>query len=148
MIQSVSSSKISNSKGVFSNSKSTTFKGNLANEAIGITKKITKELPPVKKSLIAAVSDLIHIIGDGQGVIRVPLDEVSVVKETILDANNIIVPHITDLAGDIVQEGASAAGHEATGAIIESAGTTIKEHAGHGLIEGANEFFKEIFTNL
>lgn len=160
MIQAVSSSKIGNSKGVFSNhqgngsymssninhsvdtfskSNNISFKGNLASEAVGITKKIAKELPSVKKSLIAAASDLIHIIGDGQGVVRIPLEAGSVVKEGVLDANNIIVPHITDLAGDALKEGVSAAGHEAAGAIAEGTGAAIKENAGHGVVEGAKE---------
>lgn len=157
MVQAISSLKICNSRRVsfnnqssmssifnhsadmFYSSKNVSFKGNLTSEAIEVTKKIAKELPSVKKSLIAAVSDLKHIIGDGQGVVHIPLEEVSVAKETILDANNIIAPHIADLAGDALKEGVSATGHEAAGAIAEGAGAAIKENAGHGVVEGVKE---------
>lgn len=184
MIQAVSTSKVGNSKGVFSNYQGNgnymsgninrsaytfskynniSFKGNLASEAIGITKKIAKELPAVKKSLIAAASDLIHIIGDGQGTIRVPLEEVSVSKDVVLDANNIIVPHVTNLAGEALKEGVSTAGHEAASEIVQGTAVAIKENAaqsaaegakegakeaGHGLFEGIKEAIHEALTNI
>lgn len=168
MIQAVSSSKVSNSKGAFhkyqengnymngkignsvdtfSKSKNISFKGNLVEGAREITKKVAKELPAVKKPLFAAVSDLIHIVGDGQDVIRIPLEDISVAKETILDANNIIVPHITDLATDALKEGLSTSGHEAVGVIAEEASNHGVQEAGHGLLENLKEFVHEIITS-
>lgn len=133
------SSNINHSANTFSKSKSISFKGNLASEAVEITKKIAKELPPVKKSLIVAVSDLIHEIGDTGVTVTIPLPEIDVAKPVIAGARDIIVPHVADLASEVAKEGVSAAGHEAAGAIAEGAGTAIKENAGHGVIEGAKE---------
>jgi len=139
------SGNINHSTDTFSKSKNISFKGNLASEAIGAAKRITKELPVVKKSLIAAASDLIHEIGDTGVTITIPLPHVDVTHTTIAGARDLIVPHVQDLAGEALKEGVSAAGHEAVGAVAEGAVTTAHEH---GIGETIHHIAHEIWTHI
>ncbi len=148
MIQAVSSFKTNNSKGIFPSHGNISFKGNLANEAAKITKKMVRELPLVKKPLIAPASDLIHIIGDGQGVVRIPLENLDVTEEIISNANDIIVPQVIDLASELASDGASAAGRQVVGTIAEELIPDVHESAIKGAWVAIKEVGKKVLESI
>lgn len=57
------------------------------------------ELPFSKRSLTADAT-IKHIIGDGQGMVDIPVPEVHTAVTKIIDANNILVPDAADLAAN------------------------------------------------
>lgn len=137
-----------NSQSADTFTKNISFRGANPLGLIAVTAgKIARDLPLVKKPLIAAASDLIHELGDTGVTVTIPLPDVNVAKPVIAGARDIIVPHVQDLAGEAAKEGASAAGHEVAGAIAEGTSGALQEH-GDSLLEGLKNVVHEVISSI
>lgn len=78
------------------------------------------ELPFSKKTLTANAT-LTHIIGDGQGIVDVPVPEVHTTVAKILDGANILKPDAADLAANALDAASTKAA--LAGALSDTAST-------------------------